>query len=189
MNLKQKVYNSIIQNSIVYNVLTKDYFAFYANSHKGELPPSLADIKDVYTFLRFMPFIFQENLYDIIGTPKLQKVFETKLNNDFSSRCSDVEKYFSMAMMWDTFSVKYEKEYRKMIRSVGNNSVQDYLLLKLLYYFRNRVVLGSEAEDIYIDLIAEAKVKVYRLGRIRKGEVVKQMKDEQKKLLNERKQV
>lgn len=94
-----------------------------------------------------------------------------------------------MAMMWDSFNVKYEKEYRKMIRSVGNNSVQDYLLLKLLYYFRNRVALGSEAEDIYIDLIAEAKVKVHRLGRFRKGEVVKQMKDEQKKLLNERNQV
>lgn len=189
MNLKQKVYNSIIRNSIVYNVLTKDYFAFYANSHNGELPPSFADIKDVYTFLRFMPFIFQDNLYDIIGTPKLQKVFETKLNNDLFSKCSDVEKYFSMAMMWDTFNVKYEKEYRKMIRSVGNNSVQDYLLLKLLYYFRNRVALGSEAEDIYIDLIAEAKVKIHRLGRFRKGEVVKQMKDEQKKLLNERNQV
>lgn len=186
MPLKQKVYNSIVRNSLVYNVLTKDYLAFYANNHKGLLPPSLADIKDVRTFLRFMPFIFQFNLNDMLGTPKLLAAFENKLRDDMSSKTSDVEKYFTLAMMWDTANVKYEKEYRKLIRSVGNNTVQDYLLLKLLYYFRNRVVLGSVAEDVYIDLIAEAKVKVKRLGRFKKGEIVRQMKSEQKKMLLDR---
>lgn len=186
LSLKQKVYKSIIRNSLAYNVLTKDYLAFYANNHEGLLPPSLADIKDVRTFLRFMPFIFQFNLYDMLGTPKLLSIFENKLRDDMSSQTSDVERYFTLAMMWDTANVKYEKEYRRMIRSVSNNSVQDYLLLKLLYHFRNRVVLGSVAEDIYIDLIAEAKVKVKRLGRFQKGGIVKQMKTEQKKLLLER---
>ena len=73
-----------------------------------------------------------------------------------------------------------------MIRSVGNNSVQDYLLMKLLYYFRNKVVLGSDSEDVYIDLIAESKIKVQRLGKFKKGEIIKQMKEEQKKLLQGR---
>ena len=187
MNLKQKIYNSIIRNSIVYNVLTKDSLAYYANTHNGELPPCFANVKNVYSFLIFMPFIFQYNLNDLMGTPKLQKVFETKFAKDKSSQCSDLEKYFSIAMMWDVANVKYEQDYRHMIRSVGNNSVQDYLLLKLLDYFRNRVVLGSDIEDIYIGLIADAKVKTHRLGRLKKGEIIRQMKNERKRLLIERK--
>ena len=186
LTLKQRIYKSLIRNSLVYTVMSKDYFAQYANTHKGNLPPALSDIRDVYTFLRFMPYLFQFNMYDLIGTTKLQSIFETKYQEDIATKRSDVEKYLTLAMMWDNANVKYEKEYRKMIRSVGNNSVQDYLLMKLLYYFRNKVVLGSDSEDVYIDLIAESKIKVQRLGKFKKGEIIKQMKEEQKKLLQGR---
>lgn len=184
--LKQKVYGSIIKNSLIYSVLTKDYFAYYANKHDGQLPPSLADVKNVPTFLRFMPFIFQWNLYDILGTPKLQNVFETKFNNDIKTRRSDVEKYLSLAMMWDCSNIKYEKEFRKMINSVGNNTVQDYLLVKLLYYFDNKVPLGSDAEKVYIRLIGDAKVKAHRIHPFQKGRIVKEMEEERNKRLRER---
>ena len=184
--LKQKVYNSIIKNSLLYNILTKDFFAYYANKHEGKLPPSFADIKNVPAFLRFMPFIFQWNLSDILGTPKLQSVFETKLNRDIQEKRSDVEKYLSLAMMWDCSNVQYEKEFRKMIRTVGNNTVQDYLLVKLLYYFNNKVALGSEVEDVYIKLIAEARVKAHRIYPFEKSKIVREMKKERNRLLRER---
>lgn len=184
--LKQKVYNSIIKNSLAYNILTKDFFALYANEHEGKLPPSFADIKNVPAFLRFMPFIFQWNLFDIVGTPKLLSVFEAKFRKDIIEKRSDVEKYLSLAMMWDSANVQYEKDFRKMIRSVGNNTVQDYLLVKLLYYFNNKVALGSDAENVYIDLIADAKVKAHRIHPFQKGKVVREMKIERNKLLRER---
>lgn len=186
ITLKQNVYKSIIRNSIVYTVMEKNFLAQYANNHQGQLPPALSEIRDVYTFLRFMPFLFQFNMYDIAGTTKLQSVYEAKYKDDIATNRSDVEKYLTLAMLWDCANVKYEKEYRKFIRSVGNNSVQDYLFMKLLLYYRNKVTLGSPTEDICIDLLAEAKVKVKRLGRFKKGEIVKQMKKERQKLLNER---
>lgn len=185
--LKQEVYDSIIRNALVYFIWLKDYLAYYANNNNGELPPSLSDIKDVYSFFRFLPYISQFTLYSILGTPKLQVMYETKLKDDIKENRSDVEKYLSLAMMWDCANVRYYKEYRRMIRNVGNNSVQDYLLLKLLYYFNNKVVLGSASEKQYIDLIAEAKVKAKLFSRIKKGALVLQMEKDRQQLIKDRK--
>lgn len=174
--LKQKVYNSIIKNSIILSVIRKDQFANYANTHGGTLPPSLGTIKNLDVFFRFMPFNLQANLGEILATRKLLVFFENKFDLDIKNKTSDIEKYFSIGMMWDTTGLDNKKQLKILINKIGKNTSQDYILIKLLYYFDYKVALGSKDEDEYISLIAELRSKQKYLKFIEKSSFIKQLK-------------
>lgn len=101
---------------------------------------------------------------------------------------SDIEKYFSIGMLWDSTGLDNKKIIKSFIKQVGNNSAQDYVFFKLLYCFNTQVVLGSEEEDQYIDLLVDLKVKQKMLKAIEKDKLKKHMKDvRNKKLIEKRK--
>lgn len=175
--LKQNVYNAIVKNAMILTVIVKDQLALYANNHKGVLPPVYSDVKNVGAFFRFMPLSMQFTLGEILATRKLLNFFEWKYNKDVHEKVSDVEKFLSIGMMWDSTGLDNKKQIKTFIKQLGNNSVQDYVLLKLLYYFNNKVALGSEEEDEYIDLLAELKVKQRLVKLIEKDQIKRQMKE------------
>lgn len=175
--LKQNVYNSIVKNAMILTVIVKDQFAQYANNHKGALPPAYSDVKNVGAFFRFMPLSMQFTLGEILATRKLLNFFESKYNKDVREKVSDVEKFLSIGMMWDSTGLDNKKLIKSYIKQMGNNSAQDYVLLKFLYYFNNKVALGSEEEDEYIDLLAELKVKQRLVKVIEKDQIKRQMKE------------
>ena len=175
--LKQKVYNAIVKNAMILTVIVKDQLALYANNHKGSLPDVYSDVKNVGAFFRFMPLSMQFTLGEIMSTRKLLNFFLGKYNKDVHDKVSDVEKFVSIGMMWDSTGLENKKLIKSFIKQLGNNSAQDYVLLKLLYYFNNKVALGSEEEDEYIELLAELKVKQKVIKPIEKSRIMREMKD------------
>ena len=186
LELKQSVYNSIIRNSVILTVIVKDQLAVYANEHKGKLPPAYCDIQNVGAFFRLMPFTMQMNLGEILATRKLVAFFENKLATDYKTGVSDVEKYLSLAMLWDSTGLDNKKAIKAFIKKIGKNSSQDYVLLKLLYNYDTKVVLGSEEEDEYIEMLALLKAKQHAIKSIEKEKYMKQLKDaRRRRMLNE----
>lgn len=175
--LKQKVYNAIVKNAMILTVIVKDQLALYANNHQGSLPAVYSDVKNVGAFFRFMPLSMQFTLGEIMATRKLVNFFVGKFNKDVRDKVSDVEKFLSIGMMWDSTGLENKKLIKSFIKQMGNNSAQDYVLLKLLYYFNYKVALGSVEEDEYIDLLAELKVKQKIIKPIEKSRLMKEMKD------------
>lgn len=175
--LKQKVYNSIIKNSVILTAIVKDQLADYANNHNGSLPQVYGKVKNVGLFFRMMPFAMQLTLGEILATRKLVNFFEAKLNQDYKNGASDVEKYLSLGMMWDSTGLDNKKAMSKFISKIGRNSSQDYVLLKLLYNFNMKVALGSEEEDEYIELLASLRGKQKIISILEKEKFKKKMKD------------
>lgn len=181
LKLKQKVYDAIIRNAIIYTIIYKDALANYANNHKGKLPPQYASIQNVDTFFRYMPFSFQWALNEQMGTTKLCSVFLNKLQRDNKRNVSDVEKYMSLAMLWDSASFKYADQMNAFIKRVEKNAAMDYVYVKLLYNYYYRVKPGSREEGLYEDLIIKLKLKRYRLGFIHRDQLRNELKEAKEK--------
>lgn len=163
VDLKFKVYKSLIRNTMIYGVIVKDYLASYANEHNGKLPPSHYKIVDVERFFRMIPLALQLNMSLLVGTAKLGKVFELKLEEDYKEKVSDVERFETLGILWDHTGLKYIDDIKKMIKKTQKNSVQDYLLLKLIYNFSNKVKTNSPEYEQYISLIVEMKARQHKL--------------------------
>ncbi len=177
VNLKQKVYDSLIKNALIYIMVVKNSLALYANEHKGCLPAVYGDVKDVGLFLRLMPLNLQMNLGEIMATRKLLVCFKNKYQQDLREDVSDIEKFISLGLMWDCTGLENKKALTKYIKKLGNNSAQDYVLLKLLWNFNNKVALGSKEEDEYIDLLVELKAKQRLIDKLFKGNMKRQLKE------------
>ncbi len=184
--LKQKVYNSIVKNSLILTVIAQAQLAFYANNHDGKLPPIYSDVKNIEAFFRFMPLNMQCTLSEILATRKLHNFFEGKYSKDVRENASDVEKFMSIGMMWDSTDLENKKQMKSFIKQLGKNSVQDYVLIKLLYNFNNKVLIGSEEEDEYIDLLAELKVAQKTIKPFGKSKFIRQMKEARNKRLTQK---
>lgn len=180
ISLKQKAYDLLVRNTIIFAVIMKDSLASYANSHSGELPPSINNIADVEAFFRYMPFALQWNLNDIMGTAKLETVFITKLKHDFSSGKSDVEKYFSIAMLLDNTGVYYSKEMKQMIKTVKRNSVLDYLYFKIRYHYYYKISAESSDEDLYLELLLRLTRKKKIFSYMTNSQIKKQIREAKK---------
>lgn len=177
VELKQKVYNSIIHNSIIYTIIYKDALANYANNHQGKLPSQYSNVKNVDTFFRYMPFVLQWTLNEQMGTSKLCSVFLNKLKFDYKNKVSDVEKFMSLGMLWDSVNFKYENQMKQFIKSVNKNSAMDYIYTKLLYNYYYRTTDGSREEVMYEDLILRLKVRKFKLGLMHKDALRKELRE------------
>ena len=172
IELKQKAYNLLVKNSIIFSVIVKDTLAAYANSHSGELPPSFSQVVNVESFFRFMPFALQWNLNDIMGTSKLESIFLRKLADDFN-----IERYFSMAMLWDNTGIKHSKEMKMMIKKVKRNSVLDYLYYKIRYYYYYRASEDSQEEQLCLELLLRLTKKGKKMKYLTDSQIKKQIRD------------
>lgn len=177
ITLKQNVYNGIVKNALIWTVVAKNSLAQYANTHNGNLPAYYSDVKNIEAFFRFMPFILQYSINLELGTNKLNSIFKKKIEIDKTAKVSDVEKFISIAMYWDSNGNDYEKDIRYLIKSVKRNSVQDYLLLKLIDYYKYRTKKGSEEEKLYLDLVSDLRIKNEKLPKRLKDQVMKLIRD------------
>ena len=159
IQLKARVYDTIIRDSLIFTVVTKEALADYANRHDGKLPPAFSDIKNVPFFFRYMPWAFQRYLYNVMGTTKLTLIFRDKVDRDMHSNCSDIERFMTAGLLWDCINLGSFDEMKRLIKKVGKNVTKDYIFLKLLYHYNNRVVSGSDQEQEYIKLFAALEAK------------------------------
>lgn len=159
IQLKERVYETIIRDSIIFTVVTKEALANYANKNKGRLPLAFADVKNVPFFFRFMPLAFQEYLSTLLGTTKLTAVFKKKFNTDMNRDCSDIERFLSVGILWDCVHLGCSEEMKRLIKKVKNNVTKDYILVKMVEHYNNKVISGSEEEKQYIKLFAALEAK------------------------------
>lgn len=159
LQLKARVYDTIIRDMLVFAVVTKEALADYANRHEGKLPPAFSDVKNVPFFFRFMPLGSQHYLYNIMGTTKLTMVFKDKFEADMSRDCSDIERFMSAGILWDCINLGSYEEMRRLIKKVKNNVSKDYIFLKLIKHYNERVISGSDEEKQYIKLFATLEAK------------------------------
>lgn len=159
LNLKEKAYDTIIRDGIIFTVVSKDSLADYANRHEGKLPLAFSNVKNVPFFFRLMPLAFQQYLYNIIGTTKLSMIFRDKFNKDMKRGCSDIERFFTVGILWDCINLGSFDEMKQLIKKVKNNVTKDYIFLKLMKHYNERVIPGSEDEKQYIKLFAALEAK------------------------------
>ena len=176
VQLKTEIYSEIIKNTMIFTIAIKNKLATYANSHQGQLPPCYDKVKNVELFFRFMPYAVQTSLYEFMGTTKLCQVFENKLKNDFREGKSDIEKFFSIGLLWDTNNLANTKMMNTFIKSVGKNSARDYITFKLYYNYMYKVKSGSAEEDEYISLLSSLKSKRYPLSLIKQNMINSDLK-------------
>lgn len=189
VNLKTEAYSTLVSKSLAYTFILKDSLAKYANENNGTLPKAFASIIDIPLFFRYMPFFIQCSLHEIMGSTKLFSPIKAKIEQDRTNKSvSDIEKYFSLAMLWDSTGVENEKEILRFIKRVGNNCVQDYLLNKIYYRFKNLVSVGSEEEQKCISLLADLQVKNKALPLIAKGKIIKDIQKHRQRYFKELKQ-
>ena len=176
LSFKSLIYNSLIKNVIIFLIAHKENLARYANSHNGELPPSYVRVQNVRQYFKYLPYAMQIMLQELIGTKKLSKAFEKKLQMDYAQNKYDIEKFLTMGLLWDTLGVSCAPMMRKFIKSLGKNSCQDYVFQKLYYIFNNKIQDDSAEEDIYLRLLTDIYIKQKRLGALKKGFVYRDFK-------------
>ncbi len=179
ISLKKKAYNLFVRNSLIYTIIIKNILAKYVNSH-GELPPGFFEVRNIGAFFQYMPFNLQCNINEIMGTTKLEAIYSDKLCADFKQGKSDVEKYFSLAMLLDNTKTKHCKLVNRLISSVRKNCVRDYLYYKLLvfYYY---VAHNSQEEKLYLEMLVKLCKRAKRFPNSTKDKIKNLLKDNKNK--------
>lgn len=176
IQLKAKVYDSIIRDGIIFTVVSKEALADYANHHGGKLPMVLSDVKNVPLFFRFMPLAFQHYLYNLLGTTKLTMIFKDKLDKDMNRECTDIERFMTAGILWDCIHLGSFEEMKKLIKKVKNNVTKDYILFKLVQHYNEKVISGSDDEQQYIKLFAALEAKGKFLSLVEQKRIEQRVK-------------
>jgi len=195
-DLKREIYNSIIRNTVAWTILYKEWIVRYVQNNKT-LPPFLVqefnksdnkitneDLGRLVPFLKFLPRDTQNGINNHLGTFKLTQIIKDKINKDFNDKkCSDVEKYFSVALYWDCQGKDKFKPFKELIKKLSNNAVQEYCMYKLLDYFYRKTTPDSQEEEQCIELLSRLKLKTEKLPQRVRGEIILKLKEGKKKFL------
>lgn len=176
IQLKTRVYDAIIRDGIIFTVVSKEALADYANRNCGKLPMALSDVKNVPMFFRFMPLAFQHYLYNLLGTTKLTMIFRDKFNRDMKRDCTDIERFMTAGILWDCIHLGSFEEMKRLIKKVKNNVTKDYILLKLVNHYNDKVLSGSEEEQQYIKLFAALEAKGKFLSLVEQKRIEQRVK-------------
>ena len=65
----------------------------------------------------------------------------------------------SAGILWDCINLGSYEEMRRLIKKVKNNVSKDYIFLKLIKHYNERVISGSDEEKQYIKLFATLEAK------------------------------
>lgn len=179
VDLKTRAYTSLIKKSVQYAFVLKESLARYANKNNGTLPYAFSSVTNLPHFLKYMPFGLQCSIHDIMGSTKIFTPIKKKIAKDNKDKTiSDIEKYMSIAMLWDSTGLENIKEVKRLIRTIGNNCVLDYLYNKIYYRYSNLISVGSAEEEQCIELLADLKVKGHAFKAIKKGLIINEMHKE-----------
>lgn len=194
--LKREIYNSIIRNTVGWTILYKEWIVKYVKD-KQSLPPFLVqefnkdnskitdeDLQRLVPFLNFLPMNIENGINRHLGTSKLTPAIKNKIQQDFAnSECSDIEKYFSVALYWDCQGKDKFKPFKELIKQLSNNIVQDYCMRKLLNYFYFKTSPDSIEEEQCIELLSRLKLKTEKLPQKVKGQIMLSLKEYKKNFL------
>ena len=121
-------------------------------------------------FLNLLLFIFSYNVNagvrssgEVLSsdyiTPLMYGAKGDGKHDDTDALCSDIERFMTAGLLWDCINLGSFDEMKRLIKKVGKNVTKDYIFLKLLYHYNNRVLSGSEQEQEYIKLFAGLEAK------------------------------
>jgi hypothetical protein len=193
-DLKRKIYNSIIRNTVGWTILYKEWIVRYVKDNQS-LAPFLVqefnkdnnkitneDLQRLVSFLKFLPMNIQNGINNHLGTTKLSQAIKNKIQYDFTDKkCSDIEKYFSVALYWDCQGKDKFKPFRELIKKLSNNVVQDYCLYKILDYFYRKTSPDTIEEEQCIELLIRLKLKKGKLPQRMKGDIMLRLKEQKRK--------
>jgi hypothetical protein len=153
------------------------------------LPSSIPANINLEYLLRNIPFNIQNAMNKHLGTSKLGPVILEKINNDELGKSitkSDIENYLSVALYSDIEGKDYSKQLKSLVKRVKNNIVRDYLFYKITYYYYRRTKPGSSKEAVYLDLLAELRIRSQKLPKRMKERVIKNLEDGKKRFLGKK---
>lgn len=184
--LKLDAYSTLIKYSMVWMILYRDELIRFIIRHRS-LPNHIPIGTDIKKLLSNIPYHTQLGMSRHVGTSKLSPIILTKILEDLkgnSETNSDLEAFLSISLYSDIQGKEYPKYLKKLINKVKNNPVRDYLLYKLLEYYYRRTKEGSSNEEMYLDMIADLKIKTKQITVRMKHKFIKSMKEAKKKMLS-----
>lgn len=184
--LKLEAYKSFIKYNLIFSILYREHLIEYVIKNKT-LPPTLPRVVNLGRYLNNIPYFVQMSAYHHMGTAKLAPIILDKIKQDKNGAIysnSDIERYLSVALYSDIQGKDYPKYIKTLIKTVGSNIVRDYLHFKLTDYLYKRTRPGSENEEIYIDLLAELRIRTQNSPRRLKESFMKKLADGKKNFDN-----
>jgi predicted MPP superfamily phosphohydrolase len=184
LELKNMVYRDIIKHNLTYSILYTQVVIRYIMEHQ-KLPSSIPQNVSLESILKNMPYHIQHSLYTHLGTQKLASVILEKINSDgisHSTEKTEIEKFLSIALYSDIQGEKFDVYLRKFAKSVSTVPAQNYLLFKLTDYLYRRSKKGSPNEILYLDLIADLKIRSQKLPKRLKDKIIKDLKEKKSQI-------
>jgi hypothetical protein len=191
LNLKRHTYELLVKYTILFAALYRESILHYIKENKkrpSSVPPNVS--RDY--FLTNIPLSVQLGISKQVGTQKLASIISEKIRKDFSSikPTSNIEAFMSVALYADIQGSGFEKFFLKLIKqlktNVDNHIVANFCLYKLVDYYYRRTRKGSDNELMYLDLIAELRIKTQKLPRKMKEKIIKAFTDSKFKFLKSR---
>ena len=191
LNLKKHTYNLLVKYTILFAALYRESILHYIKEYKKR-PPSVPPNVSLDYFLTNIPLSIQLGFSKHVGTQKLSSIISEKIQKDFSSikPTSNIEVFISVALYADIQGSGFEKFFLKLIKQLKTNAdnhiVANFCLYKLVDYYYRRTRKGSDNELMYLNLIAELRIKTQRLPRKMKEKIIKAFTDSKFKFLKGR---
>jgi hypothetical protein len=178
--LKRKFLDAQVKYSMIWMILYREYLIEYLNKN-GKIPPTINSNEEFLFFMQHLPLAVQSGMNKHVGTPKLSQIILEKLKEDLASKTSsDIQTFLSVALYSDIEGKDFPKYLKALIKKIGKNAVRDFSFLKLLDYYYRRTRPGSSNEKIYLDLLAELKIKTKKLPFRLKDKVIKALEEGKK---------
>ncbi len=93
-----------------------------------------------------------------------------------SRDCTDIEHFMTAGILWDCIHLESFEEMRRFIKKVKNNVTKDYILLKLVHHYNEKVLSSSEEEQQYIKLFAALEAKGKFLSLVEQKKIEQRVK-------------
>jgi hypothetical protein len=184
--LKRELYNDLIKYNIVYMILYKEEIIRYVKQFET-LPPSIPSEIRLDYLLKNIPLFVQQALNRNAASPKLSSIILDKIKLDKQKKSqtkSDIESFLSVALYADIQGQDFDREIKYLVKRVKNNPTQDYLYHKLLDYYYRRTRPASSNEEMYLNLLADLRLRSMKLPKSLKSKVQKAIADGKKLFLD-----
>jgi len=167
--LKEDAYSKILTASMSYAVL-------FRISLKRKFAEKKKAGEEVDEFLSAMnlllPLLHQVVLNGLMGSKKLVRVFEEKIEADLrNDAVSEFEKYLSIFLYADSHGPKAQAYIKQFVAGIKNRYMFDMSLFKLVEYFFFKSAT-EEAERLYKNMMADIIVKSKGLKKEKKSVIM-----------------
>ena len=150
-------------------------------------PPFLPANINIKEYIKHIPLSHQVGLHHHVGAYKLLPVILDKIEKDKQKNrnVSDIEKFLSVFLYSDIQGPAFPNHLKTFIKGIKNRLTRDHSLIKIIGYYYFRTKPNSDTEIIYLNLIADLKVKVQGLPIKLKSRFIQWFKKGKKKMDSE----